>query len=518
MLLLLLFTTAVSGCQKGCDCSSSVTVCHAQTLRSVPILLDPRTKRLDLAHNKITRLTADELSLYPNLEYLSLANNSLTHITPEAFSALPQLKHLDLSNNNLLSLPRNVFIKLKNLETLTLSNNELQLSPDTFAGLLALQRLELTSNRLAYLPPSVFKGLKSLEILDLANNKLLALPASLLSTVPQLKHLDASHNLLSDLEAGQFSALRELETLNLADNLISDINDGALFGMDNLTLLNMTNNQLVRLPGNTWPLAKLQSLDLSGNPFVALETASFDTLPSLQFLNLSNCRNLKSIHMAAFVSMLSLQTLDLSNCALTHIAPTAFQPLPPLQLLSLAGNRLDTLPPTLRISTVPFLNLNDNPWDCSCELRALRLPSSALCASPESLEGVPLNELDTCSILHGMLLPLMLSILVLFLIIILICILLMKKPAPRRSSIYHHQALINALSQKDFYFDKGSLSPYTTSDESQDSAYESPTSAFLPRSKMPLPRPPPNHKPPTPVLPNENYRILTNYPVPMTQL
>ncbi|VDO09448.1 unnamed protein product [Haemonchus placei] len=66
MLLLLLFTTAVSGCQKGCDCSSSVTVCHAQTLRSVPILLDPRTKRLDLAHNKITRLTADELSLYPS--------------------------------------------------------------------------------------------------------------------------------------------------------------------------------------------------------------------------------------------------------------------------------------------------------------------------------------------------------------------------------------------------------------------------------------------------------------------
>ncbi|KAK6048562.1 leucine Rich repeat-containing domain protein [Cooperia oncophora] len=184
---------------------------------------------------------------------------------------------------------------------------------------------------------------------------------------------------LFQLEAGQFSALRELETLNLADNLISDINDGALFGMDNLTLLNMTNNQLVRLPGNTWPpLAKLRALDLSGNPFVALETASFDTLPSLQFLNLSNCRNLKAIHMAAFVSMSSLQTLDLSNCALTHIAPTAFQPLPPLKMLSLAGNRLETLPSSLRISTVPSLNLDNNPWDCSCELRALRLPSTAL--------------------------------------------------------------------------------------------------------------------------------------------
>ncbi|VDO18802.1 unnamed protein product [Heligmosomoides polygyrus] len=67
LLLLLLFaSTGVDGCQKGCDCSSSVAVCHGQALRSVPILLDPRTKRLDLAHNKITRLTADELSLYPS--------------------------------------------------------------------------------------------------------------------------------------------------------------------------------------------------------------------------------------------------------------------------------------------------------------------------------------------------------------------------------------------------------------------------------------------------------------------
>ncbi|KHJ98897.1 leucine Rich repeat-containing domain protein, partial [Oesophagostomum dentatum] len=102
------------------------------------------------------------------------------------------------------------------------------------------------------------------------------------------------------LEAGQFSSLRELETLNIADNLISDIDDGAFFGMDNLTLLNMTNNQLVRLPGNTWPLPMLRSLDLSGNPFVALETASFDTLPLLQFLNLSYCRNLKAIHVGLF--------------------------------------------------------------------------------------------------------------------------------------------------------------------------------------------------------------------------
>ncbi|VDM77970.1 unnamed protein product, partial [Strongylus vulgaris] len=428
------------------------------------------------------------LKYFLDLEFLSLANNSLTHIATEAFASLTHLKHLDLSHNDLLSLPKNVFNKLKNLETLILSNNELQLSPDCFAGLSSLRELDLTSNRLSYLPPS--------------------------------------------LEAGQFSALRNLETLNIADNLISDIYDGAFFGMDNLTVLNMTNNQLVRLPGNTWPLPTLQSLDLSGNPFVALETASFDTLPSLQFLNLSNCKNLKTIHMAAFVSLSSLKTLDLSNCALNHIAPTAFQPFPPLTMLSLAGNRLQTLPSSMQLSTVAAVDLDNNPWDCSCELRALHLQSTALCASPESLAGIPLKELDTCSILHGMALPLILSVVVLFLIVILISILLMKKPTPHRSSIYHHQALINALSRKEYGFDQATTlinalsrkeygfdqatSPYCTSDESQDSAYESPTSAFLPRQKAPL-RPPPSHLPPL-VAPDGNYRILTNYPVPMTQL
>uniref|UniRef100_A0A158P7Q0 LRRCT domain-containing protein n=1 Tax=Angiostrongylus cantonensis TaxID=6313 RepID=A0A158P7Q0_ANGCA len=458
-----------------------------------------------------------------DLEYLSLTNNSLTHITAEAFSALSSLKHLDLSNNNLLSLPKNVFSKLRSLETLILDNNELQLSPDSFTGLVALRQLHLPWNRLAYLPPSVFKDLKSLRTLDLSNNKLLALPASLLSTVPQLRHINASHNLLSNLEAGQFSALRELETLTFADNLISDIDDGALFGLDNLVLLNMSNNQLVRLPGNTWPLAKLRSLDLSGNSFVALETASFDTLPSLQFLNLSNCKNLKAIHMAAFVSMSSLRTLDLSNCALTHIASTAFQPFPPLTTLLMAGNLLETLPSYMKISDVQELDLNGNPWDCSCELRELRLHSAATCVTPKSLNGVPLNELDSCSILHGMVLPFILSVVVLFLIIILISILFMRKPSARRSSIYRHQTLINALSHKEYGFDRASNSPYCTSDESQDSAYESPRSAFLPQPKQRTVTfgsrlRPPSSQPPPSVLPNEIYRPLSNHPVPMTHL
>uniref|UniRef100_A0A0K0CWT5 LRRNT domain-containing protein n=1 Tax=Angiostrongylus cantonensis TaxID=6313 RepID=A0A0K0CWT5_ANGCA len=91
LLLLLLFLVVgnATGCQKGCDCSSSVTVCHAQSLKSVPILLDPRTRRLDLAHNRITRLTNDELSLYPiDFGFKKKAVVKLTGIIPMPNSKL----------------------------------------------------------------------------------------------------------------------------------------------------------------------------------------------------------------------------------------------------------------------------------------------------------------------------------------------------------------------------------------------------------------------------------------------
>uniref|UniRef100_A0A1I7XQP0 LRRCT domain-containing protein n=1 Tax=Heterorhabditis bacteriophora TaxID=37862 RepID=A0A1I7XQP0_HETBA len=456
-----------------------------------------------------------------------------------------RLCHLDLSSNKLLSLSNNVFSKLKTLKTLILTGNEVQLSPDCFNGLSSLETLSLSENRLAYLPPSVFRHLKGLKNLDLSFNKLLSMPASILSTIPSLRSLDLRQNLLSNLkerlfysnwlllkkercgkysgtkenglwgmlDSGMFVAQKELEILDLSDNLLSDIDDNALFGMDNLSVLNLTSNQLNRLPGNTWPLPRLRVLDLSNNLFVALETASFDSLPSLQYLNLTNSRNLKSIHMAAFVQLSSLHWLDLSNSALSYIAPTAFSPHPPLIYLNLSYNLLSGLPPTLLpFSRIPRLYLANNRWDCTCELRALDLAFDGICISPESLVGVPFKELRPCSIFHGMLVPLIMSLVLLFLVVVVL-ILTLKRPTPRKSSIYQHQSLINVLSHKEYTFDRSMSSSCAHSDESKDSAYESPTSAFIPKHVAP-PKPPSF----TPTLPRDNYRVLTTYPVPITQL
>lgn len=156
-----------------------------------------------------------------------------------------------------------------------------------------------------------------------------------------------------------------------------------------------------------------------------------------------------------------------------------------------------------------------------------------------------------------MLVPLILGI-VLLLLAVVVLILALKRPSTRKSSIYQHPSLIHVLSQKDCGFDR---SVYSPSDDSHDSAYESPNSAFLPKSLPPMaptgggsyhhdsyrspmahhpsPQqpyhgtysgylPPSNRAPPPPrsgtmssslsSSDRESYRILTQYPVPITQL
>ena len=67
LLLLLLFLRTSLACQAGCQCSTGGTVvCSNAGLRTFPILLDPRTTRLDLSNNQLTRFTADDLSVYPS--------------------------------------------------------------------------------------------------------------------------------------------------------------------------------------------------------------------------------------------------------------------------------------------------------------------------------------------------------------------------------------------------------------------------------------------------------------------
>ncbi|CAI5438754.1 unnamed protein product [Caenorhabditis angaria] len=483
-------------CQNGCECNSKTmsAICRGASHRSIPILLDPRTTILDLSDNRISRLSTDELSLYPNLEQLILRNNSIAHLSPDVFSSLNSLRLLDISSNNLLSLPNNVFEKLKNLKTLIMTSNDVQLNPECFSGLENLETLVIADNRLSFLPPSVLRPLKNLRNLDLSANKLLIMPASILSSLPGLHSLKLHQNLISNLDTGMFLAQTHLKSLDLSENLIGDIEEGALYGLEKLEKLNLTANQLVRLPGNTWNLPSLKILDLSSNLFVSLETASFDGLPKLEYLNISMSRNLKSIQMASFVQLSSLHWLSISFSALNYFHPSAFNPSPPLSYFDLSNNDLRTVSKDLvQWHLIKKLLLKNNQWNCGCDLRSVELRSTdgAKCVGPENLIGAPLSDLSQCTLFGGLLIPFLLALFILLLALIILA-LACKKPSikPNKNRAFYNDQLIAALSShKEYSFD--CHSPYTmSSEDSRDSAYESPTSALMPR------HPPPSHPPP----------------------
>ncbi|CAB3407430.1 unnamed protein product [Caenorhabditis bovis] len=516
----------LEACQHGCECPQrTIAICRGNhNLRSVPILLDPRTTVLDLSHNRISRLSADELSLYPNLEKLVLRNNSITHLSSDVFATLSKLEYLDLSSNSLLSLPNNAFAKLKNLKTLIVSSNDVQFGPECFAGLSSLETLELADNRLSFLPPSVLKPLTSLRKLDLSSNKLLSMPASLLSSVPSLHSLVLKQNLLSNLETGMFRTQKSLRRLDLAENLIGDIEEDALYGLEQLQVLNLTANQLIRLPGNTWSLPSLKVLDISANLFVALETASFDGLPNLEYLNISMSRNLKTIQMSSFVQLDALHWLSLANSTLSHIHPQAFDVVPPLRHLDLSANELRGLPSGLLAwHNIKTMKLRNNQWVCSCDLRALQLRAidEPQCVGPENLKGAVLSELSSCTLLGGLLIPILLAVFILLLALIILA-LACKRPTKSKSRAFYNDQLIAALaSHKEYSYD--CHSPYTmSSEDSRDSAYESPTSALMPRAPPPSAPPPrlviatmPRAVPP-PQVPSTSSN--DPYLVPMTRL
>jgi len=108
--------------------------CTEANLTTFPILLNPRTRKLILAKNKIASLSLDELSVYPDLEYLDLSNNKIFSIEQGAFFRLQKLKVLNLAGNSMTSL-----------------------AIETFAGLSELKKLDLSSNTLSRLATSIFR-------------------------------------------------------------------------------------------------------------------------------------------------------------------------------------------------------------------------------------------------------------------------------------------------------------------------------------------------------------------------
>ncbi|XP_046426225.1 carboxypeptidase N subunit 2-like isoform X1 [Neodiprion fabricii] len=354
-----------------------------------------KMRRLQMAHNRLTRLTRESFAGLAYLLDADFSYNMITTIDPDTFGDSPGLITLELQNNPLShidghflksrsllyldinscgihSLSTEFFYNTTALNKLDLSNNPLErIDPEPFNHLTNLEYLQLNNCNLSFVSPEAFVHLENLRELEMRNNKLGTLSwKSVLHPMTRLERLDIRNSSIVTLPGDAFSENLYLRQLNLAENELRHLDVGSTLGhnLQNLQSLDLSNCNLKdRLTEEAFRNAsKLRVLHLDGNPLFASDlTAVLGHLPKLQKLSLSNCglnklpeafhvlqdlQELKISHNPlnnAFVSLLnpleSLEYLDMSYSNLGYVGNETFSKMTMLKRLILSGNKLHTL-------------------------------------------------------------------------------------------------------------------------------------------------------------------------------
>ncbi|XP_061735038.1 SLIT and NTRK-like protein 5 [Nerophis ophidion] len=195
-------------------------------------------------------------------------------------------------------------------------------------------------------------------------------------------HLLLTGNVLKRLAANDFVDYRGLAILHLGNNEISLIEAGAFTGLQGLKRLHLNNNKID-----------------------ALKEELFRGLESLEYLQL-DYNYVTQVAPNALGRLRHLEVLILNDNLISALPTNVFQHVP-LTHLDLRGNQLKVLPYSgllEHMDGVVELQLEENPWNCSCDLIALKtwlesisytaLVGDVVCEFPFRLHGRDLDEVS----------------------------------------------------------------------------------------------------------------------------
>ncbi|KAH8413597.1 hypothetical protein KR222_001625 [Zaprionus bogoriensis] len=303
-------------------------------LNSVPLFNSQSLHQLNLMHNNISSIVANNFASLFSLRELYLGWNSIQQLDAQAFAALPHLKVLNVAHNNLVTLPPQLFASLLVLSTLELSWN---------------RRLNLTTGQELYASYGV-------------NEKL------------DILRLDACN--LNELRLPKSAPLREL---SLRRNLFARVPSELPAG---LHLLDISENKLQQLlPVDTANLSQVRQLYIEDMPQLQGITAhSLAPLERVELISCQNSRRLNHLDAEAFID------------------PSGNHTLPPLRTLIFRGTLLRTFNATLSpvFAKLAELDLNGVPLHCDCQLvwlRDLSLQTNGRCLRPARVRGMLVSSL-----------------------------------------------------------------------------------------------------------------------------
>nr|XP_011414273.2 leucine-rich repeat-containing protein 15-like [Crassostrea gigas]XP_011414275.2 leucine-rich repeat-containing protein 15-like [Crassostrea gigas] len=438
-----------------------------QSLRNSPV------RKLELSRNKITdisneaflpltKLVSLTISLNPltapklqngleglkssSLTSLNIARLQLGGQLPSSTFAILNgtvLKQLLMSNNIINQLPSRAFANLKRLEQIDLKGCRIQtIASDTFAGLRTLTNLNLADNYLDKVPTNLPS---SLNILYLNGNQIIALGENSFVNLVSLKNLYLGANKISEVNKLAFNGLVSLQKLHLVSNSISSLAAELFAPFGRLISLELNKNNLKTIqnsPDIFSSMTSLLYLSLADNGCSIMPLSSFKHLQSLKYLILDG-NNLgdqigSDSSGTMFARLHKLETLSLSKNFLHNLPATIFRDLSSLKTLTMEGNRISgwnnglfkqiSALKTLDLSdnsislvnstsledlsqnpNFQMLNLSNNPFACTCDLRWFRdwvnqtrvniaNVENYVCNSPDAWKGKPLLVFDRTKI------------------------------------------------------------------------------------------------------------------------
>ncbi|KAL7874941.1 hypothetical protein SRHO_G00059110 [Serrasalmus rhombeus] len=366
----------------------------AQSLRSLT-----RLRTLDLSSNGLTEdMVSDLLQNLTSLEFLYLSGNILLRLDESTFRDLYQLKELNLERNLLFEID-GAFDHLQKLLRLNLAFNSLPCLVKF--EMTQLVMLNASHNLIEwFITNSDVTEIFQLEMLDLSNNRLLFFP--FLPTHSSIRSLLLSNNQInfySHLAVNNSSNwTTNVEYYNMgrnASNITADLWDESLHGdISSVQLLDLSGNQLRYFPkGFLQKMPHLYWLRLRRNCLESFNLTAEDMPATLYELDVSNNRLTELHAQPSSVTVLNnLTHLNLSLNDIKRLPPRVFNTLPSLNTVDLSYN-------TVGICHSGDISDSDTPacvvWTNHSSLKQLYIAGCSIQNLPPLVfEGTPLTHLE----------------------------------------------------------------------------------------------------------------------------